>query len=150
MTDSEFWILIALVDQRALDRREQEAAVRPVQLALSKKKEAELVEFEEALAQKLYAIDGEAYAKNAGEYGRSDDPFLYVRLYVVARGREYYESVRTHPERMPKTIGESCESLLYVHKYAWEKLTGLSASEWPYSPTVSYESGSNADLWSRE
>jgi hypothetical protein len=28
------------------------------------------VEFGEALAQKLYAIDGEAFAKNAGESGR--------------------------------------------------------------------------------
>src|SRR5712675_538474 len=108
MKDAEFWNLIALVDQRALDRRDQEAAVRPVQRALFSKKEPELAEFEEALAQKLYAIDGEAYAQNAGEYGRSDDSFLYIRLYVVARGREYYQTVRTHPKRMPKTIGESC------------------------------------------
>ena len=37
-------------------------------------------DFEEALAQKLYAIDGEAYAQNAGESGCSDDAFLYARL----------------------------------------------------------------------
>ena len=149
MADSEFWKLISLLDLLALDRRDAKAAVQPVQRALLSKNEAELVEFEEALAQKLYAIDGEVYAKNAGESGRSDDPFLYARLYVVARGREYYETVRSHPERMPNTIGQSCEPLLYVHKYAWEKLTGRSASEWPYSPAVSYESGSNPDLWSR-
>jgi hypothetical protein len=147
MTDSEFWNLIALVHIKSLDRGDEETAVHPVQRALLTKKEAELVEFEEALAQKLYAIDGEVYAKNAGESGRSDDAFLYARLYVVARGREHYETVLSHPERMPKSIGEWCEPLLYVHKYAWEKLTGRSVSEWPYCPTVSYESGSNAALW---
>jgi len=101
MTDSEFWELISLVDVRALDHGDDEAAVRPVQRALSRQEEAGLVEFEEALAQKLYAIDEEAYAQNAGESGWSDDAFLYMRLYVVAFGRDYYESVRLHPERMP-------------------------------------------------
>ncbi len=147
MTDSEFWNLIAQVDLQALERGEEESAVLPVQTGLSGKTEAELVEFQEALAQKLYAIDGEAYARNAGESGFSDDGFLYARLYVIARGREYYEAVRAHPERMPKSIRHWCEPLLYVHKYAWEALTGRSASEWPFSPTVSYESGSNPGLW---
>jgi len=145
VTDSEFWNLIAEVDLSALDRRDEEEAVLPVRKALLKKTEAELVEFQEVLAQKLYAIDGEAYAKNAGMYGFSDDGFLYARLYVVARGKEYYESVRSDPPRMPKA---SCESLLYVHKYAWEALTGKPASAWPFSPSVSYESASNPDLWS--
>jgi hypothetical protein len=149
MTDTEFWELISLVDLRALDRGDETAAVQPVQRALLSKKEAELVNFEEALAQKLYAIDGEVYANNAGESGQSDDAFLYMRLYVVARGRDYYETVRLHPERLPRSIDQWCEPLLYVYKYAWEKLTGRSASEWPHSPTVSYESGSNPDLWSR-
>ena len=119
----------------------------PVQKALLKKTEAELVEFQEALAQKLYAIDGEAYTKNADEYGFSNDGFLYARLYVVARGQEYYESVRSNPERMPKA---QYEPLLYIHKYAWEALTGKPVSEWPFSPSVSYESGSNPDLWTPE
>ena len=148
MTDSEFWNLVARIDLQALDRGDEHGAVLPVQTALSGKTEPELVEFQEALAQKLYAIDGEAYAQNAGESGCSDDAFLYARLYVVARGREYYEAVRSHPEQMPKSIRQWCEPLLYVHKYAWEALTGRSAALWPFSPTVSYESGSNPALWS--
>jgi len=148
MTDSEFWNLIARVNLQALDQGDERGAVRPVQAALSGRSEAALADFEEALAQKLYAIDGEAYAQNAGESGCSGDAFLYARLYVIARGREYYEAVRSHPERMPKSIRQWCEPLLYVHKYAWEALTGRSGSAWPFSPTVSYESGSNRDLWS--
>lgn len=148
MTDSQFWNLISRVDLQALERGEEEAAVLPVQMALSGKTEAELAEFEEALAQKLYAIDGEAYAQNAGESGSSDDAFLYARLYVVAKGRDFYEAVRVHPERMPRSIEQWCESLLYVHRYTWETLTGRSASLWPFTPSVSYESGSNPALWS--
>lgn len=148
MTDSEFWNLVARVNLRALDCGDGEAAVLPVRAGLLGKTEAELADFEEALTQKLFAINGEAYAKNAGESGGSDDAFLYARLYVVAKGREFYEAVRSHPERMPKSIREWCEPLLYVHKYAWEALTGRSASQWPFSPTVSYESGSNPNLWS--
>ena len=147
MTDYEFWKIIAKIDMPALDRGDKRAAVQPLQAALSGKKEAELVEFQEALAQKLYAIDGESYAENAGDSGRSDDAFLYARLYVVARGREHYEAVRSQPERMPKSIEQSCEPLLYVHKYAWSTLTGKPVSAWPFSPSVSYESGNNPELW---
>lgn len=148
MTDSEFWNLIALVDLQALDRGDEQGAVQPVRAALSAKSEVELAEFEEALAQKLYAIDGEVYAQNAGESGASDDAFLYARLYVVAKGRDFYDAILLHPERMPKSTEQWCESLLYVHKYAWEALTGRSASLWPFTPSVSYESGSNPNLWS--
>ena len=148
MTDLEYWNLIARVDVQALDPGDEQGAVLPVQTALIGMSEASLADFEETLAQKLYAIDGEAYAQHAGESGTSDDAFLYARLYVVARGRDYYEDVHSHPDRMPKSIEQWCEPLLYVHKYAWEALTGRSASAWPFSPRVSYESGSNPTLWS--
>jgi hypothetical protein len=148
MTDFEFWDLIARVDLQALDGGDEDGAVLPVRTALSGRTEAQLADFEEALAQKLYAIDGEAYAQNAGESGSSDDAFLYARLYVVAKGRDFYETVRSHTERMPKSIDQWCESLRYVHKYAWEALTGRTASLWPFTPSVSYESGSNPALWS--
>jgi hypothetical protein len=149
MTDREFWTLIARVDLPALERGDNRRAVLPVQAALSGKAEPELVEFQEVLARKLYAIDGEIYAQNAGESGSSDDGFLYARLYVVAKGREFYEAVRSHPELMPKSIRQWCEPLLYVHKYAWESLTRRPASAWPFAPTVSYESGSNPALRAR-
>jgi hypothetical protein len=149
MTDSEFWKLIALVDQGALERNDGDAAMQPLQKALAGKNEAALVEFEEVLAQKLYAIDGQAYAQNAGELGSSDDAFLYARLYVVAKGEEYYKRVRSHPERMSRSIQRTCEPLLYVHRHAWKTVTGRPAAEWPFTPSVSYATGSNAALWER-
>ena len=63
MADDEFWRLIGLIDTRLLDSGNDRAAVRKLTTWLSGRSEKELVEFEEALAQKLYAIDGEAYAQ---------------------------------------------------------------------------------------
>jgi hypothetical protein len=147
MNETEFWKLIAEIDTEALDQGDEEAAVWPLQQALSGKSEEELFAFEEILAQKLYALDGAIYAKNAGESGSSDDSFLYARLYVVAKGKSYHETVFSQPQNMPKSMDQWCESLLYTHREAWAEMTGQDASEWPFFPSVSYESGSNNELW---
>jgi hypothetical protein len=148
MNNAEFWNIISKIDVTALERGDDDAAIRPVQTILCcLKEESELVAFAEILAQKLYALDGEIYAKNAGESGYSGDGFLYLRLYVVARGQKYYEAVLADPKRMPRSINKWCEALLGPHKYAWARLTGQNVSDWPFSPSVSYESGSNENLW---
>ncbi|SHH10526.1 DUF4240 domain-containing protein [Massilia sp. CF038] len=147
MTDPEFWNLIALIDVTALDEGREDEAVEPLQTALNMKSEAELFGFEEALSQNLYAIDGDVFADNAGDSGGSDDGFLYARCFVVAKGQEFYEAVKSDSTRMPKSIEQWCESLLYPHRAAWAKQTGKDQSEWPFEATVSYESGSNAELW---
>jgi len=148
MDETGFWKVISKIDVKALERGDEDAAVRPVQEVLCCiKNESELAAFEEVLAQKLYALDGEVYARNAGESGFSDDGFLYARLYVVARGQRHYEAVLADPKKMPTSIDKWCEALLSPHKYAWARLTGRAASDWPFTPSVSYESGSNGDLW---
>jgi len=101
MTDHEFWQLIALIDVTALDDGDEDEAIAPLEVRLSMKSEAELFAFEEALSQKLYAIDGEQFADQAGESAGSDDGFLYARCYVVAKGRAFYEAVKSDPSRMP-------------------------------------------------
>lgn len=149
MKDLDFWKLVALIDVEALDEGREGDAVEPLQAALHMMSESELFGFEEALSQMLYAIDGEAFADNAGDSGGSDDGFLYARCFVVAKGREFYEAVKADPARMPKSIEQWCEPLLYLHRAAWAEQTGNDQSDWPFGATVSYESGSNADLWPR-
>ena len=148
MHESEFWRLIELIDSEALDGGNENAAIHPLHQALLEKSEEELFAFEEALALRLHAIDGEIFAENAGDSGDSDDGFLYARCYVIAKGREFFEAVEGDPTRMPKSIDLWCESLLYPHREAWAHLTGRDASEWPFWSSVSYETGSNSNLWS--
>jgi len=147
MTDHEFWKLIALIDVIALDSGDEDEAIDPLRAELSTKSEAELFAFEEALSRKLYAIDGEQFADEAGDSAGSDDGFLYARCYVVGKGRAFYEAVKSDPARMPKSIEQWCEALLYPHRKAWADQTGGDPSDWPFVATVSYESCSNRALW---
>jgi hypothetical protein len=124
MTDLEFWKLIAQINVSVLEEGREDEAIEPLQAALNMKSESELFRFEEALSQKLYAIDGERFAQNAGDSGGSDDGFLYARCFVVAKGREFYEAVKSDPTRMPKSIEQWCEPLLYPHRAAWADQTG--------------------------
>ncbi|CAN7197654.1 DUF4240 domain-containing protein [Pseudoduganella sp. LjRoot289] len=146
MHESEFWRLVALIDVKALDDGDEDVAIRPLYEVLVNKTEEELFAFEEQLAQQLYEIDGELYAENAGDSGGSDGGFLYARCYVVAKGFDFFKAVKGDPTRMPKSIEQWCETLLYSHREAWALLTGHDSSEWPFCSSVSYESGSNSNL----
>ena len=147
MTEQEFWRLIATIDQSALVRQDDDAALEPLLTELRESLEPELIDFAEILAMKLYALDGEAYAKHAGKSGESGDGHLYLRCYVVASGQEFYERVVRHPAQIPSSIEQWCEGLLYVHRRAWSELTGKSAIDWPHESTVSYETFSNQSQW---
>jgi hypothetical protein len=147
MHETNFWKLIGLIDVDALDNGNEDRAIHPLHEALVKKSEEDLFAFEEQLALHLYAIDGEVYADNAGDSGGSDDGFLYARCYVVAKGREFFEGVKSDPTLMPKSIEQWCERLLYAHREAWAQVTQRDSSKWPFFSAVSYESGSNSDLW---
>lgn len=148
MDETEFWRLIGLIDVEALDEGDEDRAIHPLYKALIKKSEEELFAFEEQLALHLHAIDGEIYAEHAGDSGGSDDAFLYARCYVVAKGRTFFEAVKADPTLMPKSIEQWCETLLYPHHEAWAHITRRDALAWPFFASVSYESGSNPDLWS--
>jgi hypothetical protein len=113
--------------------------------------DAEIGSFQEILAQKLYDLDGRAWARESGPeiwLGEPDqlsvDAFLYARCAVVARGRDIYSGVRADPTRMPKDA--EFESLLYVASTAYERKTGL---EWDDldDTEMSYETFSNEAGW---
>jgi hypothetical protein len=111
MDDTQFWMLIARIDQGALDDGDEEGAVDPLVAALAALPPREIEGFAELLARALHAIDGRAYADAAGAAGQSGDGFLYARCYVVARGRDFYEGVIADPLRMPGSIDQWCEAL---------------------------------------
>ncbi len=147
MDADEFWQLTSSIDQAALAAGEEERAIEPLLEELARLPEAEIQGYEQLLAEFLYDLDGEEYADNAGESGRSDDGFLYSRCYVVARGRAFYENVLGNPVAMPKSIDQWCEPLLFATAQAWAMATGRDAEEWDYKASRSYETGSNTKLW---
>ncbi len=142
-----FWTLIERIDRTQLETGDEDAAVAPLIAGVSLLVEPEIEGFEEQLAQALYALDSRAHEASSGESSGSDDCFLYARCFVVARGRKHYELVLEDPTRMPKTLEEWCEALLFVGPRAWAQKTGGDPDAWPFTPSVSYESGSNTEKW---
>lgn len=149
MTREDFWHHIESIDREALGDGDEDSAIAPLEKQLASLSVSELESFEEHLSQCLYALDGQAYADESGESGDSDDAFLYVRCFVVAQGRQQFEATLQSPSLMPKTLDGWCEALLYAHRRAWAEITGVDESEWAFDASVSYESGSNEQLWPR-
>jgi predicted DNA-binding WGR domain protein len=147
MSDDVFWQVIRLLNWRKSG--DDNAVIEPAVAALAKMDVVAIERFEDILAEKLYALDTEAHAREIGEYayepdtGFSVDWFLYERCVVVANGRDLYESVLADPSKMPKDM--EFESLLSVARSAYERKTG---KELDYATSLSYETFSNREGWS--
>jgi hypothetical protein len=150
--DATFWELIDLLDWSR--DGDDDRVVKPLVDRLASLPDAEIGEFHEVLAQKLYDLDGRDWARESGGdiwFGEpndlSVDGFLYARSAVVARGRATYEAVLADPTMMPKNA--AFETLLYVAAAAYERKTGL---EWDDldDTEVSYETFSNDAGWPKD
>lgn len=147
MTEAIFWMIIGLFDWR--HEGDDDAVIEPAVIALSQKSEEEIIRFEEILAEKLFALDTLAHAKEIGEEAYADngqyfsaDWFLYSRCVVVANGRELYDEVLKNPSSFPKDL--EFESLLSVGPAAYERKTG---KEYSHTTKLSYETYSNRTGW---
>ncbi len=146
MSDDVFWRIISLFNWKKLG--DDEAVIEPAVAALVQMDVADIEQFEEILAEKLYALDTEAHAREIGEEafqpGKhfSVDWFLYERCAVVANGREFHASVLADPAQMPKDM--EFEAILSVGSSAHERKTG---QELDHVTPVSYETFSNRAGW---
>jgi hypothetical protein len=147
--EAGFWDVIGLLDWR--HDGDDERVVKPAVDRLASLADAEIGSFHEILAQKLFDLDGRAWARESGGdiwWGDPDrlsvDGFLYARSAVVARGRALFDAVEADPASMPKNA--EFEALLYVAANAYERKTGL---EWDDldDTEVSYETFSNEAGW---
>ena len=143
MDERAFWKLVELVDRGVL-AEDEDAAVAPLIEGLATLPPGEIAAFEEHLALRLHALDGRAYADEAGESGASADGFLYARCFVVAQGEAEFRRVLASPTRMPKSMVAWCEALLGVASIAYERVTGAVGE---FKTSVSYETGSNRAQW---
>ena len=65
----------------------------------------------------------------------SDDGFLYIRLWIVSRGRDYFESVLRDPENAPHdAYEEENEEFMYAAMEAYEEKFGEPLPEYPERP----------------
>jgi predicted DNA-binding WGR domain protein len=147
ITEELFWSLIALLDGRRSG--DDEAVVAPLTKALARRPIAEIQAFDDLLAEKLHALDGEAWAREAGENAFTGtgsnfhaDTFLFARAAVVVNGRALYEAVLANPKLFPKDL--DFEPILYVATQAYEEKTGQT---YEHAPGVNYETFANWPQW---
>ena len=131
MDVDRFWQLIEESRQEAGDCEEQ-AKVLTERLELLMPEE--IVSFQmhlhgrmrESYRHDIWAV---AYIINGG---CSDDGFDYFRGWLIARGRDFFETVMRTPERVGEGVpagaehdyDHECESMLYVAHKAHESKTG--------------------------
>ena len=150
MQDATFWALTSQFAWKYAGNDDKVAA--PVVKALAAMPDDEIVGFQNFLTEKLYALDGHAWARESGDWiwwgeprSLSTDAFLYARCVVVANGREFYESVLADPKEIPKNL--EFEALLYVAMKAYELKTGSHGDAVRGHAAVSYETFSNNAGW---
>lgn len=147
--DNDFWSMIALLDWSY--EGDDEKVIEPVAAQLAKQTVGEIELFQETLAQKLYALDGEAWARESGsilwhdEQLTSADGFLYSRCVVVANGKEFYEHVLNNPGNMPKDV--EFEALIHIASEALKRKTGND--DGIVTKTL-FETYSNSEGWHRQ
>jgi hypothetical protein len=145
MSEEQFWGIIALLDW---GRKNSQDIIAPAVEALSLFSEEDIFRFDQILAEKLYALDRETFARvlgwDASSHSRfSADVFLYARCCAVANGREFYEKLLQKPSIMPKE--HTFEPLLYLAEQAHRLKTG--SDRYDFLPTLSYEMFSNPSGW---
>ncbi|MGZ3598834.1 MAG: DUF4240 domain-containing protein [Ktedonobacterales bacterium] len=119
MDEGRFWTLVA---------ESQGDAYRLKRLLVRLSRE-DILAFDMRLDDALYHLDRRnIHAITDG----SDDGFLYVRLWIVSRGRQYYESVLRDPENAPHYADEEAnEEFMYAAMGAFEEKFG---EPWPARP----------------
>lgn len=146
LSEAQFWKIIDLLDWEK--EGDDDAVLEPALAYLANEPVRHIFEFADVLSEKLYALDGLAFAQNIGtdawhaDRYFSVDNFLYARCCVLANGQQTYEAVLQDPSLMPKDI--TFEALLYLPSSAYARKTG---TKYEYTPTFPIETYSNEKGW---
>ncbi len=145
--ESNFWKLLSSLDWQ--EQGNDEAVIAPVIDELAKLDVQDILQFAEILADKLYLLDGESFAREIGADAYSGNKgafaknwFLYVRCCAVANGHDYYSTVLADPKQMPKDT--EFQALLTIVPQAYKLKTG---KRFNYATKYNYETFSNKQLW---
>lgn len=108
----QFWALVT----------QSEGDAHTLKRLLMRLSRDEIVAFNKQLYDALCQLDRrDIHAVTDG----SDDGFLYVRSWIVSRGREYFQSVLRDPERAPHdAYDEENEEFMYAAMEAYEEKFG--------------------------
>ena len=97
MQIDDYWDLVSLIDTEALLRSDGIAALQPLLDELERHTKESVFAFYKHMVKRLYALNRDDVRNNC-EFGHSGEGFLYHRLFVIGRGREYYSAFLEQPQ----------------------------------------------------
>jgi len=126
MNVDQFWEIIRKSRRSA---SECDAHAEQLVTRLRKLEPQEIIDWDQHMRQRLveayrWDIWAVAFIINGG---CSDDGFEYFRGWLVAQGKEFFETVLSNPEHAARRGREGeaeCEAMLYVAAEAYEAKTG--------------------------
>ena len=144
MNESVFWDIISNFDWKTKDER---LIMQPAVDILSKFSIEDIYKFDDILSEKLYLLDGSKFGPiNSSQYF-SSDMFLYRRCFVVASGKDYFNSVLSNPRDISSKETETFEGFLFLPATAFSKK--ISSDKYNHKTKYSYETGSNTNAWTQ-
>jgi len=150
-----FWDIISslninqTIGYEGFGQRDHDLVIPPLVATLSNLSDREIFTFHETLSMLLFNIDCRELAYRSARYaGRnwvSGSSFLFARAAAVANGEEHYNQVLNREVLLNDDLW--FEPILYAAREAWGLKHGRSMWEFPFFASVSYETGSNVELW---
>ncbi|HMY55083.1 MAG: DUF4240 domain-containing protein [Candidatus Obscuribacter sp.] len=130
MSDDKFWRLMRLVQTDFLMNGHQREAIEYLDADLRKLSSDELCAFQRNLKSKLAALDTKEHFRYADK-AQTDDSFLYLRLYIIGMGEEFYTKTLMEPRFTPSGY-EDFQLLYYAASHAWAFVTSDVSSNFPH------------------
>ena len=145
MDEKKFWQILDMLDWDSAG--DDNAVLAPAVEYLSKLSDEDIFAFEDIMSRLLYDLDSKRLAIRL--YGDalhfSGDMFLYQRCVALINGEQFYRDIVSFKRPLDEDL--EFEALIYLPQNAWAKKHSKEPEEYPYYPKVSYETGSNEELW---
>jgi hypothetical protein len=147
MDENLFWSIIDCLDWSSVGN--DAAVIQPAAAKLAELAVEDICAFSEILAEKLYLLDGVAYAReigtdsfNGSKGNFAQNWFLYVRCCAVANGKQAFAQILANPSEMPKDM--EFQALLSIAPKAYKMKTG---HRFNYQTSFNYETFANQEAW---
>ena len=147
LDEKKFWEIINLLDWDQLG--DDEKVIEPAVEELASMSTQDVMQFQDILSEKLYALDGEPFAREIGEESFdgnknnfSKEWFLGVRCCAIANGKEPFEDVLKNPKDMPKDV-----EFLALTRIATEAYRRKTNKRMTYTTAYDWQTFSNRKGW---
>lgn len=154
LTDKDFWEIIDYIDHEY--GGDSEAVTSSIIRHLKHCEDEYIFAFDDKLSELIYSLDGSVWSEELfGKEDFSEDKFLCARCAAVAGGREHYNKVKDHSEKLTSEglhyhNGKwyaSADGLITAAANAWSRKHLEDSASYPHKAKYSIKARSNKEMW---